>query len=354
MTRIRIQHTPPPPIDEPTQPQAKPLSHHEILALMPPFTKAGRHADLAASQRANRRLAFKPIEHAPTDDAPIRLIETLHLDVPEAEPPTLVRQVQDDSGLVSTLTAKGADAARLLACIEAVPVRRQLVLHANVPVARSYVIEGMEAEKARVIITAAKARVRGIDVDFKADRFVGHAVDLRLTGEAGTKLAIPEDLTAVIGWHWRPLREFVSLWRGSIRVRAKEPARTSDIERKIGQTIVHLVSTLERAPADFHPRHQKARWRVSFQRGIPLGIGMLIIVLTPAIQWIDMADDSILRMLIFHAPPFMLAAMFMMREMPRIEIPPIPRPLTNRAWLVPVAEKGAKPRLETVTAEATD
>ncbi|NEV64858.1 hypothetical protein [Thiorhodococcus minor] len=359
MTRIRIQHNPPPEAAEPdARQQIKPLSHHEILSLMGPFTKAGRHADLTASQRADRRLAFKTVTHAPSDELPIRLTETLHLEVPESGPLTLVRSVQDDSGLISTVTAKGEDAGLLLERVEAVPVRRQFGLHVGVPVARSYLIEGSEGGKdgggwsTRVLITDAKTRLRGINLDFKADRFVGHAVDLRLTTDAGTKLLIPEDLTAVIGWRWRPLREFVSLWRGSIRVESKEPRRTADIEHKIGRTITHLARTLDRPPADFHPRFHKARWRVSFQRGIPLGIGLLLVALTPAIRWIDMADDSILKMLIFHAPPFMLAAMFMMREMPRIEIPPIPRPLKNATWLAEVAEKGGKSRLQPATADA--
>ncbi|NEX20826.1 hypothetical protein G3480_10965 [Thiorhodococcus mannitoliphagus] len=358
MTRIHIEYNPPPQYEEPgAQQQAKPLSHHEILSLMAPFTKAGRHADLAASQRAERRLAFKAIQHGPTDKLPLSLTETLQLEVPESGPLTLVRSVQDDSGLVSTLTAKGEDAALLLERVDAVPVRRQFGLHAGVPVARSYLIEeSSDAQEgvpppARLLITAAKARVHGINLDFKADRFVSHAVDLRLTADAGTKLLIPEDLTAVIGWRWRPLREFISLWRGSIRVQSKEPRRTPDIEHKIGRTITHLVRTLEQPPADFHPRYQKARWRVSFQRGIPLGIGLLLVALTPAIRYIDMADDSILRMLIFHAPPLMLAAMFMTRELPRIEIPPIPRPLKNKRWLAPIAEKGGQSRLD-ATADA--
>lgn len=361
MTRIRIQYNPTPQVEEPeVAQQAKPLSHHEILSLMGPFTKAGHHADLAASQRANRRLAFKTVTHAPSDDLPICLTARLDLEVPESGPLTLVRSVQDDSGLISTLTAKGEDAGLLLERVEAVPVRRQFGLHAGVPVARSYLIEvSKDAQESarslgRVLITEAKARVHGINLDAKADRFVGHAVDLRLTADAGTKLLIPEDLTAVIGWRWRPLREFVSLWRGSIRVHSKEPRRTVDIEHKIGQTISHLAQTLERPPADFHTRFQKARWRVSFQRGIPLGIGLLLVALTPAIRWIDMADDSILRMLIFHAPPFMLAAMFMMREMPRIEIPPIPRPLKNATWLAPIAEKGEKSRLQPATADVSE
>ncbi|MBK1722457.1 hypothetical protein [Thiocystis violacea] len=360
---IRIQHhpsAPPPATDDDDKPQMKPLTHHEILGLMAPFTAAGLHADLAASQRGERKLAFKPRALEPTQELPIPLEERLVLEVPESGDPRLVRTLSHASGLTSQAVAVGADPAVLWERIQAVPSRRQFRVYADVPVARSYLIEAVAGDETaaepaiRVLITQARARVRGINIEMKADRFVGHAVELRLTADAGTTLKIPEDLTAVIGWNWRPLREFISLWRGSIRVQPKEPRRTADIEHKIGQTITHLADTLDRPPADFHPRFHRARWRVSFQRGVPLGIGLLIIALTPAIQWLDMADDSILRMLIFHAPPLMLAGMFIMREMPRIEIPPIPRPLTQARWLDRVEDKGRRARLEPASAEAAD
>ena len=41
-----------------------PLSHHDILGIVEPFTRRSRQLDLAASDRLNRRLLFKPIEHA--------------------------------------------------------------------------------------------------------------------------------------------------------------------------------------------------------------------------------------------------------------------------------------------------
>ena len=347
--RIRIQHEPrpaPPVYDD--RPQVKPLTHHEILALMAPFTAAGLHADLASSQRADRRLAFKPRAHEPTEALPLRLEEQLTLEVAESGASRLVRTLRDrSSGLSSQVATAGTDPAALLERMHSVPVERQFRIYEGVPVARSYLIEaGGEKAGTRVLLTEARARVGGMNIEMRADRFVSHVVDLRLTADAGSKLQIPEDLTAVIGWKWRPLREFVTLWRGSIRVASKEPRRTPDIERKIGRTITHLARTLDRPPADVHPRFERARWRVSFQRGIPLGIGLLLIALTPAIQWLDMEADSMLRMLIFHAPPFMLAAMFMMREMPRIEIPPIPRPLTQKTWLTRVADKGQPRRLE--------
>ena len=49
-------------------PAAQPLSHHEIVTLVAPFARRGRHLDLAASDRQQRRLVFQPVKHAAQDD----------------------------------------------------------------------------------------------------------------------------------------------------------------------------------------------------------------------------------------------------------------------------------------------
>ena len=54
---------------------APPLTHHDILGLIEPFSRRERHVDLAASDRAERLLRFKPIDR----DGGAR--ETLQLDV---------------------------------------------------------------------------------------------------------------------------------------------------------------------------------------------------------------------------------------------------------------------------------
>ena len=42
---------------------APPLTHHDILELAAPFSRRERHVDLAASDRMQRTLLFKPLEH---------------------------------------------------------------------------------------------------------------------------------------------------------------------------------------------------------------------------------------------------------------------------------------------------
>jgi hypothetical protein len=439
MTQIRIKSSRPrlmPALTLAPQPMRpvltqQPLTHHEILTLMAPFTRRGLHADMAASRREDRVLCFKPQDLPADDDCPIPL--TMHLrleaaqDVSRTGKHRLVRLVRDASGLESSVVADGKDLENLLEQLDQVPVRRQFAVHAGVPTARSYVLESvalleqrgrtagarrvartvggrllqrlrgqlggswrerlpwrksrdaaaadiMSAAAApaldaaagddllietadgplRPVIVAAEARIGPVQLELKAERFNGLPVELKLRPDAGGKLKFPEDMLAVIGWHHRPLRKIVSYWRGSIRVAPNEPARTPDIERELGRTVAHLAETLSAPPARFHERHAGARWRVAYQRAVPLLVLLAISAASPGIRYLDMADDSILKLFIFHAPPLMLLSFFLMREMPRFEIPPLPRPLVHRDWVQHVADKKAPPAPATIAAANAD
>ncbi len=39
----------------------QPLTHHEIIGIVEPFTRRGRHVDLSASNRLERCLVLKPV-----------------------------------------------------------------------------------------------------------------------------------------------------------------------------------------------------------------------------------------------------------------------------------------------------
>jgi len=230
-------------------------------------------------------------------------------------------------------------------------VRRQIKLYGGIPMARSYFIEAAPPTNdadadpnatSGIAIVEARAWIKGINLVAQADRRRGMPVDVKLTTDPGEELRLPEDMLAVIGWRWRPLVHIVSYWRGTINVARKEPERTPEIEYRLGRTVTHLARTLDKSPERFHRDHLRARWRVTFQRAIPMLIGVALLAATPAIRFLDMDSNSILRMLIFHAPPMMLVGFFLMREMPRLEIPPFPRPLRNRAWIVPVGEGDAQ------------
>src|SRR3954453_22205961 len=57
----------------------QPFTHHEILGLIEPFVRSGRHVDLASSDRINRCLMFKPVEHSSEGGRFATIQETLQL-----------------------------------------------------------------------------------------------------------------------------------------------------------------------------------------------------------------------------------------------------------------------------------
>ena len=324
----------------------RPLTHHDILTVIGPFTQRGRHLDMAATQRAERRLVFKPIDHqSPLEDFPV-LREVLALDVSEKGHYRLVRTLTatdpvDPRRFVSaTLTAAGPDAEVLLGEIERFPHARQFPVHGGVPVLRSYRLQPAPGYTAGPggtwlpVLCQARAEVQGVTLEVDADRGGGRPAHLRLSAPPGQRLEIPQDLIAVIGSHWRPLEDYRNDWRGTIRVPKQEPARTLDMEQELGRAVAHLAETLSQSPGAFHRRHRRARWRVALRRATPLLAALGLIAATPAVSLLPMGEGTLLRMLIFHAPPLMLAGFFLFNELPRIEIPPLPRPLKQERWLV--------------------
>lgn len=333
--------------------QAKPLTHHEIMTLIAPFTERGLQMDMDASRREERRVVFKPSEHPPSTDFPGNLQAQLCLQAATQGRHELMRTVTDDSGLTATATVMGKDIGRLLEALDALPVERHFRVYSGYPVARSYEIDVVNGSSERrlarsdnkpatdskpvrrqPILVGARARVEGVQLELKAVRLDGPLAEIRLTTDPGIKLQMPEDLLAVLGWRWRPCQDFGSYWRGNLRVAAREPKRTEDLETQLATTVTHFAETLAQPPQAFHARHRRARWRVSLQRSIPLLIGLLLLALAPSIQWQQLEEGSVMKLLVFLAPPLMMVGAFTLRETPRIEIPPIPRPLKQTAWLV--------------------
>jgi hypothetical protein len=50
------------------------------------------------------------------------------------------------------------------------------------------------------------------------------------------------------------------------------------------------------------------------------------------VPYLHLAENSGLRMLIFNSPPLLMTLFFCMREIPRIELPPLPRPSAAAHW----------------------
>jgi hypothetical protein len=102
---------------------APPLTHHEIVRLVEPFARQGRHVDLGASDRTARRIVFKSRELAAEpagQPAPGQRI-TRELDCRSDSRFVLLRTVTGPGGATATCSASGPELAELLARIDAVP-----------------------------------------------------------------------------------------------------------------------------------------------------------------------------------------------------------------------------------------
>lgn len=320
-----------------------PLSHHEILGLVEPFTRAGRHVNLAASDRAARRLSFKPVDHAAAPNQPA-LQEVLQLECPPAGPLRLTRTLRLPSGLLAVLISEGktdsATPAELLARVLAIPLQRQFLFGPGHVVAKTLKFEaasGAPDASAPLLLSQATAQLDGLLLRFKLSPVKGISAEIELESSDGETLALPDDLLAVLGWSWARLVKRQAGWTTRLRLRGDGFKRSRDAESKLELAVLHLAKTLAEPPARFHDQRVGTRWGVVARRMIPLlGAGLMIVAaavfakLEP-----DLAQDSVFRMLIFHAPPILMVAFFCMNELPRVEIPPLPRRPREASWRRP-------------------
>lgn len=308
-----------------------PLSHHEIVALVEPFARAGRHVDLAASRRLERHIAFRDLQHAAAGGLPA-LSESLQLENPRPGSFTLTRRLESPDGQQAELVAYGDDAGALLARVDAVAPAAQWRCGAGWVLAFSHVLAAPSRTVAQPApqLTRARARVGALTFTVGVSSVRGIPAEIELPEHPG--FAPPEDLLAVLGWNWTPLRRVRQGWQAAVLLRGSGPERTADAETKLERTVRHLAATLAESPARFHERHLGARWRVVLRRLIPLFATLAMIAGAAGVSQLQMADNSVWRMLIFHAPPLLLAALFSLRELPRVEFPPLPRRLAAPAW----------------------
>jgi hypothetical protein len=323
--------------DRPAAPS--PLTHHEILRLVEPFTRRDRHVDLAASNRIARRLAFKPIAHdGETAPALAGASELLELENPRPQEFRLIRTLTLAGGATAKLTADGPDAGELLARIESVPLLRPFQFVGAVAIARSYRLEpgaGGEGEGAppMLALTSAEARLDGLTFTLKAETGPGYPAEIALSPQADVVLDLPDDVLATLGWNWSVLRTRGTGWSGTLRAPRRQPARSRHIERALETAVAHLARTLAEPPRLYHERLARARWTVVFRRMIPLLCSVVLLAGSLALCFVDLPRDSLLLMMTFNFPPVLLCLMFTMRELPRFEIPPPPRPSRAPSWI---------------------
>lgn len=323
-----------------------PLTHHEIITLVDPFTRLGRHPDLSATDRLQRKLVFKPVELSVESAEVASLIETLELDA-SREAYGLARRLDcvthGGDKLEARLEIEGENPADLLACVESIPPESQFRFGPGFRIARSY----------RLVRSGGFTSSGAPSVQKTLSRMSAHISDFVVTATAPTVKAdpeaaiqiqpvtgdykkLPDDLLAVLGWDWGLISKRKDGWKSSLKLRGREPDRTRRAEKKLDGMVEHLVQTFTEAPARFHERLLAARWGVALRRAMPLLVSIALIGAAAATGRLPIPDDSPIRMMMMNMPGFLMVFVFCQRRLPVIEVPPIPRASREPAWREPV------------------
>lgn len=324
-----------------------PLTHHEILTLVEPFTRKGHHPDLVATNRLERRLVFKPAELPADMQGVSALTGTLQFECRKAGAYVLSRTLAcvTDAGdkLEARLEIEGKDPADLLACVDSIAPESQFRFGPGFKIAKSYrlvrgsgvttagapavqkILSQMSAHISDFVITATAPKVK---TDPEA------VIEIQPT--AGEYKTLPDDLLAVLGWDWGLIASRREGWKSTLKLRGREPERTRKTENKLEGMVEHLAQTFKEAPARFHERMLAARWGVVFRRSIPLLISLGLIGAAAASSRLPLADNSPVRMMMMNLPGFLMVFVFCMRKLPVIEVPPIPRASRAPSWREPL------------------
>jgi hypothetical protein len=318
----------------------QPLTHHDILALVEPFTRLGRHVDLSASNRAERRLVFKPVIHDGRDTQALdacSLHEELQLESFGTGTCRLTRTLTHPSGLQATLEAMGQAPQVLLAVVNATAPQHQFHSGAGFMVARSYATQTTaDAETAGrpappLALRRGVVQVDGLCLVMTVSAVRGVSADLMLTQTSAGELLLPEDLLAVLGWDWARLIHDKLNWKSKLRLRGGTARRSRSAEAALDRAAAHLARTLAEPPGRFHERHLAARRGVVLRRAIPLLTPVLLFITVLALPRFDV-ESSPLWVLLYHVPTVFILLSFRLQELPQFEIPPWPRRSGALAW----------------------
>lgn len=327
-----------------------PLSHHEILRHVGPFSRRGLRVDLAASDRNARLLRFGCIDHPalPGEDGaavhalpPLR--EQLSLDLAQPQRPQLTRTLTGPGGLCATLTAEGGDAddpGALLDQMAAVPASRQWRRDGGLVWALSHRALAGSAKRRgappTLVLREAEARLGPLRLRLWLTGVRGYPAEIELRTDDAAAWALPTDLLAVQGRAWSRLTASANGhgWRGHVALRGDGAQRGLAAEALFHRMVQHLCQTLTEPPPRFHARHRAARWGVTLRELGPMGLGLGIVALALALRDQGGAQASMLALMANVAPPLLMMLFFVRREMPYIGLPRVPRGPAADAWPV--------------------
>ncbi|MCW2283448.1 hypothetical protein M2323_001138 [Rhodoblastus acidophilus] len=315
--------------------ERRPLTHHEILRLIEPFTRRGRHVDLAASDRGERRLVFKPVAHDSEADACAGASEALMLEDLRPNVWRLTRTMILKTGEAARLATEGSDLAELLDRIEAVAPEKHFKDVGGVRLARSYRLDPTARTPSAPVVmalTAAEARLDGVTLKMKSSAAEGYPAEIELLPQGAQPHDLPDDLLAALGWDWKVLRRRGAGWIGALRAPGREPERSKRVEMALEAGVAHLTRTLAEPPRLFHERFVWARWLVVIRRMTPALLLAALLAAGVALAFADIPTDTPLARFLLAMPGFMFYGIFALRELPRLEVPPPPRPSSAPSW----------------------
>ena len=319
---------------------AAPLSHHEVLQLVEPFTRCGLHVDLQASRRQDRRLVFQSEDHDADAGTPA-LTETLVLEQPGPGRCKLTRRLlwrdvaEHPGGLEATLEVWGAQPAELLRQVQGIAPALHFGRGDGWVVFRDYTLPAGASDAASLQLVRGMAFVDGLRLSLTLPATRRIAADLALSAPQGTAPELPEDLLAVLGWDWARLLKERQGWTSKLRLRGSPARRSAAAVAALDRAAAHLARTLAGTPGQFHDQHVAARRLVTLRRAIPALTGLALLVsvagmaLAPRLGTPDQLGAWIL---LFHLPTALFALSFCLQELPRLEVPPWPRRSSLPSW----------------------
>ncbi len=340
------------------------LTHHDIVRLVEPFARAGRLVDLAASDRAQRRIHFRPREWpAGAANTHPPCCETLTLECRSSTYFELLRTLTPEVGPPATVLATGPDPGELLARVDAVPVAQLFSAGPGWRVARSYDTQlpsGVRVARATpalsaaptdpapplppLVLNRAELHAGGLTLALvlKLPGLRSVAADLTLlptktptpahASGPQPRPALPEDLLAVLGWDWARLVADKQGWTSRLRLRGNVLRRSRTAEKALDLAGMHLARVMAAAPAQFHDEHRWARWGVVLRRGLPtLTAVVLVLGALLLTRYADRGNTG-MWMALHYVPIALLALAFSLQELAQFEIPPLPRRLAAPGW----------------------
>lgn len=331
---------PPRPRREPAKPTNQPsanrppppLTHHDIMALMPPFTRAGEALDLDRSDRARRILTFKPTQIEGSETHP-PLIASLRLELPVfGRPRRLIRTLTvQDANTTATMTVEGKELETMLGHLRAMPPERQIVCRDDIMLTRSYQVS-LDDDSPLPSLASANAVFDDLSLGITRERG-GVVYPLTLVPMDARKLALPQDFFAVLDASWRPLKraEGSGAWLGGVRPPLREPDRTRVLELRLDEAVAHCRHTFACDPREFHSTHRRARWRVVGQRLWPLCVSIAVAGGAVGLA-LALPKTPLWHMVMSQVPIVLICMISLFKEPPKLEVPPLPSPLPRSAW----------------------